>query len=150
MSAALKKVATGITHDIVDSVEAHGSFTKLLAAAESAGLLETLRGSGPFTLFAPSDEAFKKLPRGAFEGLLKPASKRDLTRILKYHTIAGRISADELSGKKFSRKSVEGAELSLDGTAGITVNRVKVNGAGIEASNGVVHAIDTLLMPPGA
>ena len=78
MSAALKKVAASNSHDIASSVEAHDSFTKLFAAAKATGLLEALRGAGPFTFFAPSDEAFKKLPRGAFEGLLKPASKRDL------------------------------------------------------------------------
>ncbi len=149
MSAALKMVA-GDSRDIVDSAQANGSFTKLLAAAKATGLVETLRGAGPFTLFAPSDEAFKKLPRGAFEGLLKPANRHELARILKYHAISGRVSSDELSGKKFSRKSVEGAELTLDGTAGMTVNRVKVSGAGIEASNGVIHSIDTLLVPPGA
>ena len=149
MSAALKLAAAN-TSDIVDAIQSNGSYTKLLAALKAAGLLETLRGAGPFTVFAPSNEAFKKLPTGAFAGLLKPENKDDLVHILKYHAIAGRLGSDELAGKKFKRKSVEGAELSLDGTAGVTVNRVKVMGSAIEASNGVIHTIDTVLVPPKA
>jgi uncharacterized surface protein with fasciclin (FAS1) repeats len=136
--------------DIVDKVECNGSYTKFLAALSAAGLVETLRGSGPFTLFAPSDVAFKKLPTGAFDGLLKPESRNELVRILKYHAIAGRVTSKELAGKKYSRKSVEGAELSLDGSAGVTVNKVKAAGSEIEASNGVIHTIDTVLIPPSA
>lgn len=147
MSAALKLAATN-THDIVDTIQSNGLHTKFLAALKAAGLADTLRGAGPFTVFAPSNEAFKKLPNGAFEGLLKPANRDDLVHILKYHVIAGRLSLDELAGKKFKRKSVEGGELSLDGTAGVTVNKVRVMGSGIEASNGVIHAIDTILVPP--
>ena len=149
MSAALKLAAEN-TNDIVDAIQSNGSHTKFVAALKAAGLADTLRGAGPFTVFAPSNEAFKKLPNGAFEGLLKPANKEDLVHILKYHAIAGRISLDELGGKKFKRKSIEGGELSLDGTAGVTVNRVKVMGSGIEASNGVIHVIDTILVPPMA
>jgi len=149
MSAALKMAAAN-TRDIMDIVQSNGSHTKLLAALKSAGLAETLRGAGPFTLFAPSDDAFKKLPNGAFDGLLKPENRDDLVRILKYHAIAGRVTSSALAGKKFNWKSVEGAELLLDGTAGVTVNKVKVTGSEIEASNGVIHAIDTVLMPPKA
>jgi uncharacterized surface protein with fasciclin (FAS1) repeats len=157
MSAAARNMADAnghesvdTVHDIVDTFERNGSHTKLLVALKAAGLLETLRGSGPFTVFAPSDEAFKKLPVGGFDGLLKPESKKDLVRILKYHAIAGRVTSKELAGKKYSRKSVEGAELSLDGTAGVTVNKVKAAGPELQASNGVIHAIDSLLMPPSA
>ncbi len=149
MSAALKMAAAN-THDIVDAIQNSGSYTKFLAALKATGLAETFRGAGPFTVFAPSNEAFKKLPTGAFDGLLKPENKNDLVHILKYHAVAGRLSSDELAGKRFKRKSVEGAELSLDGTAGVTVNRVKVMGPGIEASNGIIHVIDTLLVPPKA
>ena len=147
MSAALK-IAAANTNDIVDTIQSDGSYSKFLAALKAAGLAEIFRGAGPFTVFAPSNEAFKKLPNGAFDGLLKPKNRDDLVHILKYHAVAGRLSADELTGKKFKRKSVEGAELSLDGTAGVTVNKVKVMGSGIEASNGVVHGIDTILVPP--
>ncbi len=149
MSAALKLAAAN-THDIVDTIQSNGSHTKFMAALKAAGLADTFRGAGPFTVFAPSNEAFKKLPNGAFEGLLKPANRDDLVHILKYHAIAGRLGLDELAGKKFKRKSIEGGELSLDGTAGVTVNKVRVMGSGIEASNGVVHAIDTILVPPRA
>ena len=149
MSAALKMAAVD-THDIVDTVQNNGSYTRFLEALKAAGLVATLKGAGPFTVFAPSDEAFKKLPMGAFEGLLKPEYKDELIRILKYHAIAGRVTSNTLAGKKFNRKSVEGAELSLDGTAGVTVNKVKVTGSEIEASNGIIHAIDSVLMPPKA
>jgi uncharacterized surface protein with fasciclin (FAS1) repeats len=150
MSAAARNIAEAIGHDIVDTVQSNGAYTKLLAALKAAGLVETLRGNGPFTVFAPSDEAFKKLPIGAFDGLLKPGSKDELVRILKYHAIAGRVTTKELAGKKYNRKSVEGSELTLDGTAGVTVNKVKVAGSETEASNGVIHTIDSLLMPPKA
>ena len=138
------------TLDIVDTIQSNGSYSKFLAALKAAGLAETLRAAGPFTVFAPSNEAFKKLPTGAFDGLLKPENRDDLVHILKYHAIAGRLGSDELAGKKYKRKSVEGGELSLDGTAGVTVNRVKVMGSAIEASNGVIHTIDTVLVPPKA
>ncbi len=147
MSAATNTINTW---NIVDTIQSNTSSHKFLAALKAAGLLETLRRGGPFTVFAPSDEAFKKLPKGAFDGLLKPENKDDLVHILKYHAVDGRLSSDEFAGKKFKRKSLEGAELSLDGTAGVTVNKVKATGSGIEASNGIIHAIDTVLVPPKA
>jgi uncharacterized surface protein with fasciclin (FAS1) repeats len=149
MSAALKLVVTNAP-DIVDTIQSNGSYSKFLVALKATGLTESLKAAGPFTLFAPSNIAFQKLPTGAFDGLLKPENRDDLVHILKYHTIAGWLGPDELAGKTFKRKSVEGGELSLDGTAGITVNRVRVIGASIEASNGVIHAIDTILVPPRA
>ncbi len=149
MSFALKLAATN-TPDIVDTIQSNKSYTMFLAALKATGLTETLRAAGPFTVFAPSNVAFKKLPTGAFDGLLKPENRDDLVHILKYHAIAGWLGLDELAGKKFKRKSVEGGELSIDGTAGVTVNRVEVIGSAIEASNGVIHAIDTVLVPPKA
>ncbi len=149
MGAALKMAAVN-TSDIVDTVKSGGSSTKLLVALKAAGLVEMLRGSGPFTVFAPSDEAFKKLPNGAFDGLLKPENKGELIRILKYHAIAGRVTSKDLAGKKIKRKSVDGAELSIDATVGVTVNKVKVKCSEIEASNGVIYAVDTMLIPPMA
>ncbi len=148
MSAALKLASTK-TPNIVDTVRTNGLHTKFLTALKAAGLLETLTGAGPFTVFAPSDEAFKKLPTGAFDGLLKPANRGELIRILNYHAIPGELRSSDLAGKKVRRKSIDGAELSLDGTAGITVNK-KAAGSGIEASNGVVYVIDTMLIPPNA
>jgi uncharacterized surface protein with fasciclin (FAS1) repeats len=147
MSTALKMAAAN-TQDIVDTVQSSGSYTKFLMALKATGLVETLRGAGPFTVFAPSDEAFKKLPVGAFDGLLKPESRDELVRILKYHTIAARVTSRELDCKKFNRRSIEGAELLLDGTVGVRVNKAKVTGSEIEASNGIVHAIDSVLIPP--
>jgi uncharacterized surface protein with fasciclin (FAS1) repeats len=138
------------SQDIVDKFQRNGSYTKLVAALTATGLMEALRVGGPLTVFAPSDTAFAKLPRGAFDGLLKPENRGELARILKYHAISGRVTLSELAGKKFRRRSVEGAELSLDGTVGVTVNRVKVTGSEIEASNGVIHSIDTVLVPPEA
>jgi uncharacterized surface protein with fasciclin (FAS1) repeats len=149
MSAATK-MRVAPTQDIVDTAQSSGLYTKLLTALKAAGVLETLKGSGPFTLFAPCDEAFKKFPTGAFEGLLKPTNKGELIRILKYHVIAGRLTSDELAGNTFKRKSVDGAELSIDGTVGLRVNKVKVKGSEIEASNGIIHAVDTVLIPPRA
>jgi uncharacterized surface protein with fasciclin (FAS1) repeats len=149
MSAALKMAAAN-TRDIVDVIQSSAAHTKFLAAMKATGLAETFKGAGPLTLFAPSNDAFNKLPNGAFDGLLKPKNKDDLVHILKYHAIAGRLGSEELAGKKFKRKSVEGGELSLDGTAGISVNKVKVTGSEVEASNGVIHTIDTILVPPVA
>ncbi len=143
-------VAAANTKDIVDTVQSSGSYTKFLTALKVAGLVDTLRGAGPFTVFAPSDEAFKKLPIGAFEGLLKPKSRDELVRLLKYHVIAKRVTLGELDCKKFNRKSVEGAELLLDGTVGVRVNKTKVTGSENEATNGVVYAIDGVLVPPEA
>jgi len=150
MSAAARNMADANGHDIVETIQGNGSYSKLLTALKAAGLVETLKGSGPFTFFAPSDEAFKKLPVGAFDGLLKPESKDELVRMLKYHAIAGRVTSKELAGKKYNRKSVEGSELSLDGAGGVTVNKVMTAGSEIEASNGVIHAINSVLMPPKA
>ncbi len=149
MSAAVK-MAVENTHDIIDAVQNNGSLTKLVAAVKAAGLVETLKGAGPFTIFAPSDDAFNKMPAGAVDNLLKPENKAELVRLLKYHGIACRVPSSELKGKKFNRKSVEGAELALDGTEGVSVNRVKIVGADIDASNGVIHVIDTILVPPKA
>ena len=149
MSVALKLAAKN-TRDIVDAIQSNGSHTKFLAALKAAGLADTLRGAGPFTFSRHPTRRSKSFLHGAFEGLLKPANRDDLVHILKYHAIAGWLGLDELAGKKFKRKSIEGGELSLDGTAGVTVNRVKVMGSGIEASNGVIHVIDTILVPPMA
>ena len=101
MSAALKMAAAN-TRDIVDVIQSSAAHTKFLAAMKATGLAETFRGAGPLTLFAPSNDAFNKLPNGAFDGLLKPKSKDDLVHILKYHAIAGRLGSEELAGKKLS------------------------------------------------
>ena len=111
---------------------------------------ETLKASGPITLFAPSDEAFKRLPEGTVDRWLKPENKAELIRTLNYHAVAGTITSGEVKGRKYNRKSVEGAELALDGTNGLMVNKAKVVTPDIAASNGVIQVIDSVLMPPKA
>ena len=149
MSAALKSVVEH-SQNIIELIVANGAFTKLVSAAKAAGLTDTLKGAGPFTLFAPSDEAFKKLPEGTLANLLKPENKAELTRILTYHVVSGNVPSSALTGKKFSKKSVEGAELRFDGMDGLTVNGVKIVTPDSNASNGVIHVIDTVMMPPKA
>jgi uncharacterized surface protein with fasciclin (FAS1) repeats len=136
--------------DILQAVGGKGGFKTFLAAVKAAGLTDSLRGSGPFTLFIPSDEAFKKLPDGTVDRWFKPENKAELSRMVTYHAISGSLPLADLMGKKFNRKSVEGAELAIDGTAGVMVNKAKVVKPEISASNGVIHVIDSVLTPPKA
>jgi uncharacterized surface protein with fasciclin (FAS1) repeats len=133
------------TMDIVDTAVAAGSFNTLATALKAAGLIETLKGPGPFTVFAPTDAAFAKLPAGALEGLL--ADKAKLTAVLTYHVVAGKVMAAD-AAKLTSAKTVQGTDLKIDATNGVTINGAKVIQADIIASNGVIHVIDTVLMPP--
>ena len=135
------------THDIVDTAVAAGSFTTLVAAVKAAGLVETLKGSGPFTVFAPTDDAFKALPAGTVETLVKPESKDQLVKILTLHVLAGKVMAADVTGKTMSPKSVSGEELHVDGTNGVTVSGAKVVKADIACSNGVIHVIDKVILP---
>ena len=134
-------------HDIVDTAVAAGSFTTLVAAVTAAGLVDTLKGAGPFTVFAPTDDAFAKLPAGTVESLVKPENRDQLVKILTLHDISGKIRAADLAGKTLSPASVEGEALHVDGTNGVTVNGAHVVTADIECTNGVIHVIDTVLMP---
>ncbi|MBY0423470.1 MAG: fasciclin domain-containing protein [Parvularculaceae bacterium] len=134
--------------DIVDTAVAAGQFNTLAAALKAAGLVETLKGQGPFTVFAPTDAAFAKLPAGTVETLLKPENKAKLTSILTYHVVAGKTKSKDLAGKTLSVKTVNGAEVAIDGTQGVKVGGATVTKADIWASNGVIHVIDTVLMPP--
>ncbi len=136
-------------HDIVATATEAGNFTTLLAAATAAGLVETLQGAGPFTVFAPNDAAFAKLAPGTVDGLVKPENKAKLAAILKLHVMAGKVMAADVGGKKLSPASLNGETLHVDGTNGVTVNGAKVVQADIACSNGVIHAIDTVLMPKG-
>ena len=120
-------------HDIVDTVV--------------AGLADTLKGSGPFTIFAPSDAAFAKLPPGTVDGLIKPENKSKLAGILKFHVISGKVMASEVKGKHLHPASVQGENLNVDGTNGVKVNGSNVTTADIGCTNGVIHIIDTVLMP---
>ncbi len=137
------------THDIVDTAIAAGSFTTLVAAVQAAGLVETLKGAGPFTVFAPTDDAFKALPAGTVETLIKPENKDQLVKILTLHVLPGKVMAADVTGKTMSPKSVGGEELHVDGTNGVTVSGAKVVSADIACSNGVIHVIDKVILPKG-
>ncbi|MCI4677728.1 fasciclin domain-containing protein [Rhodoblastus acidophilus] len=133
--------------DIVDTAASAGSFNTLVTAVKAAGLVDTLKSPGPFTVFAPTDEAFKKLPKGTVESLLKPENKAKLVKILTYHVVRGKIPSSEVVGKRPSVKTVEGQKLHIDGRHGVKVNRAHVVKADVEADNGVIHAIDKVLIP---
>lgn len=133
--------------DIVDVAQSAGSFNTLVAAVGAADLVETLKGDGPFTVFAPTDQAFAALPAGTVENLLKPENKDQLTAILTYHVIPGAVRAADLAGKRLSVATVNGAKLHVDGRNGVKVEKANVVTADIEASNGVIHVIDSVLLP---
>lgn len=133
--------------DIVDTAVAAGSFKTLVTAVKAAGLVDTLKGKGPFTVFAPTDEAFAKLSAGTVENLLKPENKKQLVAILTYHVVSGKVMSKDIVGKKTMARSVEGGEISVDATDGVIVDNAKVVKADIEASNGVIHVIDAVIMP---
>jgi uncharacterized surface protein with fasciclin (FAS1) repeats len=132
--------------DIVDTAVAAGSFKTLAAALQAADLVGTLKGKGPFTVFAPTDEAFAKLPPGTVESLLKPENRDKLRRILTYHVVSGKVMAAEAM-KLQSAKAVSGDTLSISAMNGVTIDNARVVKADIAASNGVIHVIDTVLLP---
>jgi len=133
--------------DIVDTAMAAGSFKTLAAALKAADLVTALKGSGPFTVFAPTDEAFQKLPAGTVETLLKPENKEKLRAILTYHVVAGKVTSAEVV-KLTSAKTLNGQDLNITTHDGnVMVNDAKVTKADIKASNGVIHVIDTVILP---
>ncbi len=132
--------------DIVDTAVAAGSFNTLATALKAAGLIETLKGKGPFTVFAPTDDAFKKLPAGTLEKLL--ADKAQLTKVLTYHVVAGKVMADDVVRLK-EAKTVEGSMVKITVANGaVKVNDANVVKTDIGATNGVIHVIDSVLLPP--
>ena len=133
--------------DIVDTAIAAGSFNTLVTAVKAAGLVDNLRGPGPFTVFAPTDEAFAKLPPGTLQNLLRPENRKQLVAILTYHVVPGRVVSKDLVGKKTMAKTVEGTQVSIDSTNGVRVDNANVVTADIEASNGVIHVIDAVIVP---
>ncbi len=135
------------THDIVDTAVAAGSFTTLVAAVTAAGLVDTLKGAGPFTVFAPTDAAFAALPAGTVEELVKPENKAKLTAILTLHVMAGKVMAADVAGATATPASLNGEALHVDGTHGVTVNGANVVTADIACTNGVIHVIDAVLLP---
>jgi len=134
--------------DIVDTAVGAGQFNTLAAALTAAGLVETLKGAGPFTVFAPTDAAFAKLPAGTVDNLLKPENKDQLTAVLTYHVVPGAVMAADVV-KITEAKTVNGAMITVkvDGDT-VMINDAKVTTADIKASNGVIHVIDTVLLPP--
>ena len=133
--------------DIVEVAQSAGSFDTLVAAVGAAGLVDTLKSDGPFTVFAPTDEAFAALPAGTVESLLKPENKDKLTAILTYHVLPGKVMAADLAGKRLRATTVNGKQVHVDGRKGVKVNKSNVVTADIPASNGVIHVIDRVLLP---
>ena len=129
--------------DIVDTAVKAGNFKTRVAAVQAAGLVDTLKGAGPFTVFAPTDEAFAKIPKATLDGLLK--DKAALSKILTYHVVSGKVMAKDV--KPGMVKTVQGQDITLATAGGVTVNGAKVVAADVAASNGVIHAIDTVIMP---
>lgn len=130
--------------DIVDTAVNAGSFTTLVAAAKAAGLVDTLKGPGPFTVFAPTDDAFANLPEGTVESLLKDIPQ--LTKILTYHVVSGKVMSSDVVGMDLV-PTVEGSSLSIDTSSGVKVNEATVVTPDVEADNGVIHVIDSVLIP---
>ena len=144
LTLAAQPAATG---DIVDTAVAAGSFKTLTAAIQAAGLTQTLKGKGPFTVFAPTDDAFAKLPAGTVDNLLKPENKEKLVAILTYHVVPGRVTAAQVS-KMTEARTVNGKELAIRTDMGhVIVNDATVTKADINCSNGIIHVIDTVLIP---
>ena len=132
--------------DIVDTAVEAGSFETLVAAVQAAGLVETLKGDGPFTVFAPTDEAFAALPEGTVEDLLKPENLETLTAILTYHVVPGKVMSGDLSNG-MEAATVEGSDVTIMTDGGVTVEGASVETADIETSNGVIHVIDQVILP---
>ncbi len=130
--------------DIVDTAVSAGSFNTLVAAVKAAGLVDTLKGEGPFTVFAPTDDAFAKLPAGTVDSLLKDVPK--LKEILTYHVVSGKVMAADVS-KLQTATTVQGTDIKIDASSGVKINDSTVTTADVAADNGVIHIIDTVLLP---
>lgn len=134
------------TLNIVETAINAGNFTTLVAALTAGELVETLKGEGPFTVFAPTDEAFAKVPAATLTDLLKPENKEKLAAILTYHVVSGKVLAAD-AAKLTSAKTVNGQELKIDASSGVKINDANVVTPDVEATNGVIHIIDAVLMP---
>jgi uncharacterized surface protein with fasciclin (FAS1) repeats len=134
----------GSQKDIVDTAVAAGSFNTLATALKAAGLVETLKGPGPFTVFAPTDEAFAKIPKADLDALI--ADKAKLTKVLTYHVVSGKVMAADVTQLK-QAKTVEGQMVKIDTSSGVKINGANVIKADVEASNGVIHVIDSVMLP---
>ena len=146
LTAAAPAFADGHSKDIVDTAVGAGNFTTLVAAVQAAGLVDTLKGSGPFTVFAPTDAAFAALPKGTVEELLQPGNKDQLTAILTYHVVPGKVMSTDLSNNMMAG-TVQGSDVTIMTEGGVTVDGANVVAADIEASNGVIHVINQVILP---
>ena len=145
-TGSLVSAGCGGEHDIVDTAAEAGSFNTLVAAIKAAGLVDALKGDGPFTVFAPSDEAFAKLPAGTIESLLKPENKDKLTAILTYHVVSGKILSSDV--KPGQVVTLQGDTLSVSSKSGaLMVDQATIVATDVTATNGVIHVIDEVIMP---
>lgn len=144
---AVPAFADGHGKDIVDTAVGAGSFTTLVAAVQAAGLVDTLKGEGPFTVFAPTDDAFAALPAGTVEDLLKPENKDKLVAVLTYHVVPGKVMSGDLTNG-MEAATAQGATVKIMTEGGVKVNDANVVTADIEATNGVIHVIDAVILPP--
>ena len=133
--------------DIVDTAIAADGFDTLVAAVQAADLVDTLKGDGPFTVFAPTDEAFAALPEGTVASLLEPENRDQLVAVLTYHVIPGKVMSADIAGETLSPETVQGSTVDIDATDGVTIDGASVVQADIEASNGVIHVIDAVILP---
>ena len=143
LSAGLLLATAAQAKDIIDTAVAAGSFKTLATALQAAGLVDTLKGKGPFTVFAPTDAAFAKLPKADLDALL--ADKARLTAVLTYHVVPGKVMAKDVKAGKV--KTVQGSEITVTTAGGVMVDAAKVTGTDIVADNGVIHVIDSVVMP---
>lgn len=139
--------SSAFAKDIVDTAVSSAQFSTLVTAVKAAGLVDILKGDGPFTVFAPTDDAFAKLPEGTVENLLKPENKDQLVAVLTYHVVPGKVMSSDLAGKKISADTVQGSAVEIDATSSVMVNNALVTAVDIETDNGVIHVIDTVILP---
>ena len=149
-AVALLAGCAGMTDDgddIVDIAAGNDDFSTLVAAVQAAGLVDTLKSDGPFTVFAPTNDAFAALPAGTVESLLEPENKDQLVKVLTDHVVPGAVTSDQLAGQRLSVDTVQGQSVHVDGRSGVKVNKSNVVAADIIATNGVIHVIDRVLLP---
>ena len=139
--------AASMRADIVDTAVNAGQFETLVTAVQTAGLVETLKSDGPFTVFAPLDSAFAGLPHGEVQRLLRPENRHELVDILTYHVVPGAITSDQLSGQILAVETVEGSTVLIDATDGVRVGNAQVVQADIRTSNGIIHVVDRVIIP---
>lgn len=146
-AAMLASAASAHAANIVETAVSAGQFNTLVAAVQAAGLVDTLSGPGPFTVFAPTDEAFAKLPEGTVENLLKPENKDQLVAVLTYHVLSGKVMSSDIAGKTLDAETVQGQSLAINATDGVKVDNATVVQADIGTTNGVIHVIDSVVLP---